>query len=288
MLYSNKILLNKYNKTVPKTWNELIETSKYITERENDSELIAYNGLFDESEQGFCSLIEFIYSCRDSIDSSLPKLRSQELTNAFNLIKEIKDKLYADDIFRSDIDFSMKMFNEGKALFLKFWTIPYSVLSITPYKMTLLPGIKEGLSGSTVSGYNIGIDGSISEEKLNASILTLKYLTLKEVQRKYLLNENLISGITSLYNDSEVCAQTECENYKNIQLINRPTSRFYTNLEYSQKVMKYFHKFLYGNQPIESVVKKIDDLNRIYYINEIEVETIIKNELPIFEKCKFR
>jgi len=47
LLYSNTKLLKKYNKRIPKTWDELIETSKYIMERENDPELIAYNGLFD-------------------------------------------------------------------------------------------------------------------------------------------------------------------------------------------------------------------------------------------------
>jgi len=47
VLYSNEILLNKYNKSIPKTWDELIETCKYIMAKENDPELICYNGLFD-------------------------------------------------------------------------------------------------------------------------------------------------------------------------------------------------------------------------------------------------
>jgi len=47
IMYSNIALLNKYNKPIPKTWNELIETCNYIMDQENDSELICYNGLFD-------------------------------------------------------------------------------------------------------------------------------------------------------------------------------------------------------------------------------------------------
>eukprot|EP00833_Pecoramyces_ruminatium_P013862 jgi/Orpsp1_1/1187894/evm.model.d7180000061000.1 len=50
-LYSNQALLNKYNKNIPKTWDELIETSKYILNEErkvnNNTDLIAYNGLFN-------------------------------------------------------------------------------------------------------------------------------------------------------------------------------------------------------------------------------------------------
>ncbi|OUM58475.1 hypothetical protein PIROE2DRAFT_16237, partial [Piromyces sp. E2] len=34
VLYSNSKLLDKYNKTIPKTWDELITTSQYITENE--------------------------------------------------------------------------------------------------------------------------------------------------------------------------------------------------------------------------------------------------------------
>jgi len=46
VLYSNKLLSN-YTIPIPKTWDELIETCKYIMAEENDPELICYNGLFD-------------------------------------------------------------------------------------------------------------------------------------------------------------------------------------------------------------------------------------------------
>jgi len=47
-LYSNFELLGRYNKSIPKTWDELIETCKYIMEKEKEnSDLICYNGLFD-------------------------------------------------------------------------------------------------------------------------------------------------------------------------------------------------------------------------------------------------
>ena len=39
-------LLNKYNKTIPTSWEELLETGKYIKEKENDENLMIYNGLF--------------------------------------------------------------------------------------------------------------------------------------------------------------------------------------------------------------------------------------------------
>ncbi|OUM56677.1 hypothetical protein PIROE2DRAFT_18603 [Piromyces sp. E2] len=50
VFYSNSELLNKYNKTIPVTWNEFLETSKYIMEKErkaNNTNLMIYNGLFN-------------------------------------------------------------------------------------------------------------------------------------------------------------------------------------------------------------------------------------------------
>jgi len=48
ILYSNMVLLNKYKKRIPKTWEELYNTAKYIIEKEkelNNTDLIGYNGL---------------------------------------------------------------------------------------------------------------------------------------------------------------------------------------------------------------------------------------------------
>ena len=36
VLYSNTILLNKHNKEIPKTWNQLIETAVYIRDQEKE------------------------------------------------------------------------------------------------------------------------------------------------------------------------------------------------------------------------------------------------------------
>jgi len=49
-LYSNLSLLGKYNREIPKTWDQLRETGKYILNEElknNNTELMIYNGLFD-------------------------------------------------------------------------------------------------------------------------------------------------------------------------------------------------------------------------------------------------
>ena len=49
VLYANKMLLKKYNHRVPRTWDELIEISKFIICNEklmNNTNIIGYNGEF--------------------------------------------------------------------------------------------------------------------------------------------------------------------------------------------------------------------------------------------------
>ncbi|KAL6591196.1 hypothetical protein U3516DRAFT_805682 [Neocallimastix sp. 'constans'] len=91
ILYSNMKYLNKYNKDVPKTWDELIETSKYIVNEEkkiNNTNLLGYNGGLN----GTCSIYEFIHSCRESYESPFPNLLDNTTINALNLLKRIKNE----------------------------------------------------------------------------------------------------------------------------------------------------------------------------------------------------
>ncbi|KAG4100518.1 periplasmic binding protein-like II [Neocallimastix lanati (nom. inval.)] len=265
-LYYNHNFLNKYNKRVPTTWNELFETGKYILEEEkklNNTEIVIYNGLFSRAEIGTCSLYEFIYSYRDSVDSSFPELQSEESKNAIEMIKKIKDELSSNEIFQSNEMFTGSKFSSNQFLFQKFWYFP----SITAYKFALLPGRKEGISGSVIGGYNLGMSKYINEERRNAAITAFKFLTSKELQKKMVLENNVISAIPSLYEDDDVCSFLDCDIFKNTQLTNRPTNKISDYDEYSKKFREYIYDYLYGNKTSTEVLKSIDDITRIYSIS---------------------
>ncbi|OUM60632.1 hypothetical protein PIROE2DRAFT_13537 [Piromyces sp. E2] len=169
--------------------------------------------------------------------------------------------------------FGLNSIIEGKAVFAKFYTLTYSLLNNIPYTMTILPGYKEGVSGGIIAGYNIGIDGIIPEEKLDASITAFEFLTSKEIQKKYFLVENIISGITSLYDDEEICEKVSCDTMKKIQPVNRPTSEYYHFSEYYQKIENYVYQYLYENETVEYVLEKIEDLTRIHYVSFTEKDS---------------
>ncbi|KAG4085088.1 periplasmic binding protein-like II [Neocallimastix lanati (nom. inval.)] len=269
VLYVNQVLLNKYNRTIPETWDELIETGKFIINEErklNNTSLIAYNGLFSDSSIGLCSIYEFIYSCRDSVDSPFPKLLSETSIKALELIKRIKEEISSDYEFRSSDEFSMMKIIDGNALFLKYFIFPSSLVN-NAYKMVQMPGRKKGISGSITVGFNMGIQEKLSDEKLKAAITAFKFMTSKEIQREYTLKHMLVTGIPSLFEDEEVCKNSECELFRNIQPIGRPINKTKNFDEYSEKFINYIYEFLYGNKTAKEVLKKVDDLTNIYYIS---------------------
>jgi len=270
VLYSNTKLLEQYGKTVPKTWKELLETGKFISQKEKekekgtgDDELIIYNGLFPKYETSMISTRELIYSFRKKKESPFPEYSSQEAVNALNMIKKIKEELASDIIFQNTEVESIARILTGKALFIKFWYMPF-INSI--FKTTVLVGDKEGISASGVGGSNVGIFNRISEKRKKAAIEFLKFATSKETQKKLITNSLSYSAINSLYDDKEVCKFIDCELMKNIQPIIRPTTIYNNYDEYSTKFQNLFFEFLYENRSATDVLNDIYDLTHIYYV----------------------
>ncbi|OUM62604.1 hypothetical protein PIROE2DRAFT_61788 [Piromyces sp. E2] len=175
ILYSNTNLLKKHKREIPTTWDELLETGKYILNKEKDegnTDLIGYNGFIPEYETNLSSVEEFIYSYRDYIFSPYPDYQSDEAINALKKLKEIKNEIS-------------------------------SVNSV--YTKTNLVGGKNGLSGTTIGGYNIGINNNINKSHKRLAIEAFKFITSKATQKKYLIKSQTLSAIDSLYDDPEKC-----------------------------------------------------------------------------------
>ncbi|KAL6608374.1 hypothetical protein U3516DRAFT_829296 [Neocallimastix sp. 'constans'] len=276
VLYYNEPLLNKYNQKVPKTWNELYDTGKYIMEKENNNNnnninLIIYNGFFPDEENGFCSLYELIYSYREFVNSTFPDLNSLSTENAFKIMKKIKDDLSSDEIFQMKANFVLDCLKNDNSLFIKFIN---AKKTNTVYKKTILPGVQEGISGATILGYNIGVIKYIKEEKKNKLKSVLSYLCSKNMQRTIIMEKPILSAISSLYGEEEVCQKIDCEIYKNIQPVFRPTSIVdYDN--YSNKYLNYFNGYLFKNDSLHDSIRNIIDITKIHSISIGTSENIV-------------
>jgi len=89
-----------------------------MEKEKDDPDLICYNGLFDDGDQGLTSLYEFIYSCRDSYNSTYPNPEDQSFVNSLKLLKKLKTEPDPKNyIFSSNENFTFMKLTDGNSIF---------------------------------------------------------------------------------------------------------------------------------------------------------------------------
>ncbi|ORX50293.1 hypothetical protein BCR36DRAFT_224354, partial [Piromyces finnis] len=201
VLYSNKELLNKYNKKLPLTWEALINTAQDIIKNEKDANdnIIGYAGLMPLNDEScLCSVYEFIYSYRNNINDTIPNYRSQDAIKAMDKIYYLKKNLSTDEIYKLNSRELFEYMNNNTIIFSKNW---YNKELEDKYYISILPGYNENISGSTLNGNNIGINKYINKENKLAAIKVIEYFTSKETQMDYIFSFGKISGMKTIYDD---------------------------------------------------------------------------------------
>jgi len=186
------------------------------------------------------------------------------------MLKKIKEKLAADDIFKSNENFTFMKLLDGNSIFLKYWIVGDPLLSIIRLNYTIsnLPGIKEGISGTSIQGSNIGIIRNITDDKKEAAIEVLKYYVSKENQKLLFEGRFGVTAIDELLNEEELCNDGLCDIIKDAQYTFEPEFIKNSNKpeQYRKRYQKYIYQYLYDNNTIEETLKQIYDITNIYYI----------------------
>jgi len=160
---------------------------------------------------------------------------------------------------------------KSKVIFLKYWFLAEPLLSNIPYYLSIIPGLKEGVSGSMVSVNNLGIIKNNTEEKKKASIEVLKFFASEEYQKKMFEKKICLTALSELWNNEEVCENGLCDLVKEVQFTGEPKFIKEFKMErtksYDKKFKKYIYQFLYENKTIEETLKKITDITKVYYIS---------------------
>jgi ABC-type glycerol-3-phosphate transport system substrate-binding protein len=265
ILYSNKNYLDKYNEKVPTTWDELIETAERIKDKEKkigNFEIEGYLPNMPEEESSICSAIEFLYSFRDSPESDMPLYTSDNALRAFKKLIEIKKRICNEENFlMPDSSFFVTMF-QNKTIFSRFFNIPLE----DSFYLSKLPGEKEGLSASCVGGRTLIVDNKISEERKKAVGKAIDFFLSKDIQIKYAIQSGKHSGCDDIYYDKKLCEAINCEVFRNMQYVTRPTSLLSNYDLYSLKFRTIFRNFLKGSITAEEALKQIDYIASIYSI----------------------
>jgi len=265
-LFSNQELLSKYNMDVPKTWDELMSTSKFIYEEEKkkNSTIIRYHSSMNDINGG-TAIYEFINSYRESNSSPHPEITSKTTYEALEKLKEMKDEL-GEVIFRNPEDAVYINIGYGIGddvyLFVRYFYVAHDPL----FKATALPGRKKGVSGSYVKSTNISISKYINDTRREAALEFFKFVAQKETQKNYIINNYFYSAMTELYDDEDVCSKIECDIIKDaypFSMKNNNVNLFGDDL-YNTKYRNNMFDYLYKNIPLDEVLKKIDDITKIY------------------------
>jgi len=134
--------------------------------------------------------------------------------------------------------------------------------------MSPMPGREKGITGTSLTGYNLGITKGLTKDRVDAAIKAIQYITSVECQKKYVLNDAIVSPIVSLYEDKEVCEVLNCEIYRNSQYIIGSSKIKTMDYDvYTEKYRNFIYEYLFGNITAEEALKNVDDIIKIHYIS---------------------
>jgi len=291
-LYSNMNLLEKYNKTVPETWEELIDTANYIYEKESNKKLIKYYGHFADYENGSVSFIEFIHSFRDKPTDDFPPYTSKNAVEALETMKKVKEQASTKDDFCGDEFRGLVTFNCGNFIFMRFWYMgeDFNELEnsdiqnqfcpgpdIRNVRFTGLPGKKPGVSASCIGGNNISMSKHISEERKKAAAEIITFINSYDHQKRCIMDYNSRSAIHNTYNDQEICQKIDCDKFRSMQGIVRPGSSEVNYEQYSKTIRGLAKSYILGETDLtaKEIMQKIDDIRKIHFIELTSLTSIL-------------
>ncbi len=268
VLYYRKDLLKKYNKPVPKTWEELKDTSYEIVmaERALGHEMYGMAGSMKQYEGLTCNAVEWFYSNGGSVFDANGTIiiDSPENIEILTLIKEMIDlKLFPKGILSyGSGDVRASMF-QGHQVFMRAWPKAYA-LSQNPdnSKVVGTLGVAElprGASGtrghSTLGGWQLFL--SKSSKHKEESLKFMKFYASEYAMKLHALNDSYLPARKSLYSDPEILKELPFFGMIEDTLANavpRPKTPFYA--ETSSIIQVEVQKALTGTK---TVAKALSD-----------------------------
>ncbi|WP_342042654.1 ABC transporter substrate-binding protein [Bacillus sp. OTU2372] len=190
MLYYRKDLLEKYNKPVPKTWDEMLATAKEIQSKENDPKLQQFVWQGKQAEVLVCDFVEFLGSAGGSILNTQGKSNadSPEFLKTLKFMKKLTDdRISPKSVLTFDEEPSRTVFTDGNAIFHRNWSYVWSVAQdpkqskvVDKVGVAPLPSFDGNSSSSTMGGYQFMV--AKNSKKKDAAIKFAQFLSSKESQ----------------------------------------------------------------------------------------------------------
>ncbi|MDR0968454.1 MAG: ABC transporter substrate-binding protein [Holosporaceae bacterium] len=214
VIFYRQDLLNKYDRSVPTTWEELYETAKYVQneERKDPEKKNKFYGFVFQAkafEILTCNFLEFV----DSFGGAIVKdgeaaVNSEAAVDATMFIIKCLNNITNKSVLNYSEEDARGAFQSGNAVFMRSWPYSWALLNdpstVVAGKvgvMAIPPRAKEGKPSGSSGGWCMAISKYSKNKKVAASLI--KFLTSKNQQRlraKYSYSPTY----KSLYKDREV------------------------------------------------------------------------------------
>lgn len=261
-LFYRKDLLEKYNKPVPKTWDEMAATAKDIMEKERaDGKADLWGFVFQgNAYEGLtCNALEWIKSSGGGQivepDGEI-SVNNEKAAAAIDRARGWIGTISPQGVLGYQEEESRGVWQTGNAVFMRNWPYVYALSNSADsavkgkFDVAPLPAMAEGEPpASALGGWNLAV--SKYSTKQDAAIALVKFLASPEVQKAEAVKLSRLPTIEALYDDKDViAAQPFMANWKPIfqNAVPRPSAA--TKVKYNEVSSKFWtavHKTLAGS-----------------------------------------
>lgn len=260
-LFYRKDLLEKYGRSVPKTWEELSVTAREVMEKERaEGQRDLWGFVFQgNAYEGLtCNALEWISSSEGGkiveADGTI-SINNEAAAAALERAKDWIGTIAPQGVLAYQEEESRGVWQTGNAVFMRNWPYAYALGNNDDsavkgkFDVAPLPSGKAGEApASALGGWNLAV--STYSTKQDAAIALVKYLASAEVQKVQAIEISRLPTIASLYDDADIiAAQPFMANWKPIfeNAVPRPSAA--TKVKYNEVSSKFWnavHRTLSG------------------------------------------
>ncbi|MCC7320609.1 MAG: ABC transporter substrate-binding protein [Rubellimicrobium sp.] len=215
-LYFRTDLLEKYNASVPTTWEELTATAQMIQDGERaagNAEIWGFVWQGNAYEGLTCDALEWVKSFGGGqiveADGTV-SINNDNAAAALEMARGWVGTISPEGVLAYQEEEARGVWQTGNAVFMRNW--PYAYLLGNGddsavkglFDVAPLPAGPNGSSAATLGGWNIAV--SRYGDQQEAAISLALYLGSAEAQKQRAINEGNLPTIVSLYEDADVLA----------------------------------------------------------------------------------
>jgi len=210
-LYYRKDLLEKYKQPVPKTWDEMMETAKIITDGEKNPQLQGFSTAGAPIEGTVCTYLVPLWGAgSDMTKDGKLNLDTPEARQPFQLYGRMKQAgVLPKNVAEIPTDRIRVDFQAGNVVFAQNWGYFWNRVendADTKVKgkvgVTILPHDKGGKSATCIGGWQLAVS-AFSKNKAEA-VKFARWLSSPEVSKMQAIMASHLPVFPSVYKDPEV------------------------------------------------------------------------------------